>query len=408
MTSFQEQLTIGVILFVITSLFTLIYVKWDKICNFSEKKRIEWFPLQQTITFSIKHNEELNSGIYYEEINRVFLNNLKRYQLTKSISHRDFSDIFLFNDMEQAQEFRSRKSLDLILWGEFSSDHLKRGGEHESEIILNFTYGFRYSDGNKEQIEQSIQKRISEIMTVKNHWKIRENNSREDAGKVADGMFTVALFTLGLTLTNQGRFEEAEVIFDKLSAYLNDKNDQTANQLKEYLVICNINLMQMVLLKKKINWEQANKISKKIIKVSPNDKLGLIIAAISYYKIGDLPNSEIVTSKLMNAHPRSGAARINFAFIHILKGNYSDALRQYNRLFSNSDIDFGTVEVIDFLNQEFERTKEPALRYASGVITLNLNGDQDLAKRDLGEFLKLGSENKYGAMYRDAKNILLN
>lgn len=408
MTSLQEQVIVGLILLLISGLFTLIYKKWDKIYNYLERKRIEWFPLQQTITFSIKHNEKLNSGIYYEEIKKVFLNNLKKYKLEKSISHKDFSDIFLFNDTKQAQEFRNKKNLDLILWGEFSNDHLKRNGELESEIKLNFTYGYRYDVNNKVKIEQDIQRRVNEIGKIKNHWKIREDDSLEDVGKVADGMFTIALFTLGLSLTNQLRFEEAEIIFDKLSTYLNDRNDPMVSRLKEYLVTCNRFLLRIILSEKNIGWRQANKISKKIIEILPEDKFGLISVAISYYKIGDLDNSEVVTSKLIKAYPRSGAARINLAFMHILKGNYDRALRNYNRLFNNSEIDFETLEVVDFLNREFERTKEPALRYASGVITLKLNGDRSLAIRDLKEFISLVTEDSHGAMYFDAQSILLN
>ena len=402
---------VGIILLLISGILTggawLLYRYRKEISKYIKRKRIEWFPLQQTITFSVKHNEELNSGNYYEEIKKVFIGNIKKYNLTKSISYRDCSGIYMFGDVQQAIEFRNKKNLDLILWGEFSNDHLKRNGEHESEITLNFTYGFKHGDNNKEAVESDIQKRIQQIMLIKNNWKIRENNSLEDVGKVADGIFTVSVFVLALTLTNQHRFQEAENIFDKLSTYLNDRSDATAINLNEYLATCNYYLLHMVMTKKKVDWVQANKISNKILKVSPDDLDGLIIAAISFYKIGDMPSSESISSRLMTSYPRSGAARINFAFIHILKGNYGHALRHYNKVFSDSNIDFDVMPTIDILNQEYERTKEPALRYASGVLSLNLMGDSVLAEKDLREFLKLGNVEKHGVMYRDAQRILI-
>jgi tetratricopeptide (TPR) repeat protein len=395
-----------VILLAISGLFWLVWYKRRLFKNYFEKKIIHWFPQTQKITFSIKHNQELNSGIYYDEIKRVFAKNLEDYELSKAISHRDYSEIFLFGNIGEAIKFREKKNLDLVLWGGFSNDHLKIDGVHESEITLNFTYGFKHRKTNKDQIEKAINNRISQILAIKNHWKISEKNSLNDVGRVADTMFTTTVFTLGLTLTNQHRFNEALNIFNKLLKYLENRDDETSIRLNEYLVTCNEQLLAEVMKYKKADWHQANQIAGKILEASPNNLMGLIISAISYYKIGERDKSKNVTSKLMQAHPRSGSARINYAFLHILDGKYEHALRHYKKVIKGSRIDFGVVSTIDIVNQEYDLINEPALRFTTGFLNFYFDGDKVIARKDLEEFLELGTEEKYGAMYNEAKNML--
>lgn len=406
MTTFQENLIIAIAPVLVTGLGWLLYKHRKQISKCIKKLLTNNLPQNQTITFSIKRNEELNSGAYYDEIKRVYLFNLERYGLSEKISHKDFSDIFLFKDKNEAENYRNEKDLDLILWGEFSNDQLMRQGVKESEFTLNVTYGFNHHETNKEVVSSDITARIEKIIAIKNKWKIRNTESLEDVKDVADSLFTLSLFTLGLTLANRGRILDAAYIFEKLFIYLRDKNDTTLSLLKPYIKDCNLFLLAFEVKRKNIDWSVVCKLSSNILVVEPLDLNALVSSALSLYKLNRLAESELAVQKLIATYPRSGAARVNFAFMHVLKKNYDNALRQYKKVFSESNIDFATVEIIDFLNTEYEKTKEPALRFASGAISYYLNQDKNLAVKDLNEFLEIAIESTYGLMYKEARKIL--
>ncbi len=401
-----KEFVTGAALLFLSGAGWLFYICRNDIYLYIQRIKIEKLPSNQTVTFSIKHNEDLNSGAYYDAIKKVFLGNIEKYDLSKNVTHKDFSDVFLFKNKEEAENFRNSKDLDLILWGEFTDDRLMRNGVQESEFTLNVTYGFYHNENNKEAVSSDILARINKIVALKNKWKIRNTESLDDVKDVADSMFTLSLFTLGLSLANQGKISDAVYIFEKIFKYLHDKNDITLNLLRPYIKEGNFFLLVSESRKKNIDWSIICKLANNILLVDQLDLNAMIMASASLYKLGRFQESESIVQRMIQAYPRSGAARASFAFIYILKGGYDNALKHYKKLFLDSNVDFATVEIIDFLNIEYKRIKEPALRFASGAISYYLNNDYDLAAKDLKEFLDNADEASYGSMYKEAKKIL--
>lgn len=373
---------------------------WKLVC-------VSWYklvPQTQVITFAISHNDQLNSGLYYEEIKKSFLKNLKNYELSKFITYKDFSDIFLFTDNSEAEKFRNVKDLDLILWGEFLNDHLKRGGHIESEFSLNYTYGINHQGDNELEVKQKISERINAILSVKNKWLIRDNDSLDDVSDVADCFFSTSLFVLGLTLGNRGEIERSTFIFEKLYKYLEDKGDKLSQQLIPYIRDCYTLILSSLANKNKRNWDDIVSICEKLIEINPGDLFALTNLAHGQYQLGQITKSIEISQSMIDYDKKSGAARVNLAFFQAMAKNYTRALHHY-KLLLTSRPDFNSLEIIEFLNSEYKKTKEPALIFASGFISHFINGDDDLAREDFIEFMKNATEEKYGPMYREAERI---
>jgi hypothetical protein len=407
----KETLHITLLGLFVTGIATLIYrnySEWTKLLGiFLKKIFLKIFPQQQVVTFCVKHNE-INSGIYYEAIKSRFLHNLEQYKLDDIISYKDYSDIYFFKNTKEAERFRNKKDLSLILWGAFTNDKLKKGGSLESEFLLSFTYEFNYSKykNNREIIQKEFDKRIGQFLALKNKWSIRENESLQDVANVADGMFTVAIFTVALTLLNRGDVEKSTFVFNQLHKYLNQRTDVAASLLKPYVRQCSAILVKKAYREKKPDWKSIASLSQKIVDIQ-QDLDSLVTLAYSQYKSGNKEGSRNIVGRLMNSYPKSNAARVNFAFFQMLDGKYKDALRNYLQIFKVKNPDFSTVEIIDFLSTEYESAGEIGFLFVSAGISYYHNQDYVLAKHDIKKFLSKASLAKYGDMYLEGQRLLV-
>jgi len=118
-----------------------IYKNRQKIYNWFKKQRLIFFPVNFNIAFSLNFQEGINSGNYFKQIKKNIFNTIDNLNLQKQIKIRDFSDIKKFNNRNEAETFRNKKDIDLIIWGDFTNDFLKIDGENINEINLKFTYG---------------------------------------------------------------------------------------------------------------------------------------------------------------------------------------------------------------------------------------------------------------------------
>lgn len=406
----KEQINIGLFLGLVAFIGGLIYRNFSRLIkitlNILKKFNIKVLPHQQVLTFSVKHNDELNSGLYYEEIKKRFIKNLQDYNLCDVLTYKDFSDIVTFKNTGEAEAFRNKKDLSLILWGEFSNDHLRKEGDIESEFLLFFTYEFGHNKNNELQVRADFDKRIKQFLALKNKWIIRWKESSLDVAEVADGMFTVAVFTVGLSFLSRGKVEQSTLVFNELHKYLSHRTDSAAALLRPYVQECSILLVNKAIKEKNPNWQNVVLLIEKIIEITPKNSSSLVLLAYSLYKSGDKKRSFDIVIKLINFYPHSAAARVNLAFFQVLDGKYENALRNYKRVFNVPNPDFSTVEIIDFLSTEYNKTKEPGLLFASGAISYYHNGDIVLAKSDMKNFLSQATFSRYGNMFLEGRKIL--
>jgi len=381
---------------------SLLYKRKRYIIRWFKRKKLKLLPVRFNIALSLGFNEGLNSGNYFSQIKKNLLNMIDDNGLSKQLILGDFSDINRFDSREQAESFRNKKNIDLIIWGEFTNDGLKAKRETITKVNLKFTFGC--PDNKNRAIGSMLLLELTSNLAEKNYWQIVENNSLNDIEIVANNIFDISTYIVALTLKLYGRITQSLKLFEHLFRSLNNRSDDFRKKIIPHLLDCYSILIEEYGIKRK-NFGCGTEYCKKILQLDKDNFFALADLATFQYKNGDKDAAELSVNLLLEKYPGDPITKVNVAFIRILQKKYNNAYQHYKKLTEKGSIDFNTQEVIEFLGNEFTESREPALLYASGIISYYF-GDEKLAKIDLRKFIRLASENKYKPMYRNAKKIL--
>ena len=396
----------GLILSAITGVVGLIYKHRKGIAHWYKKCKIKYFPIKFNVALSIQFDKQFNSGRYFNEIKKQLIGIIEQMGLSNIIVLKDFSDIYLFPDKKEAEAYRQKKNLDLIVWGEFSEDGLKIDNQDINKMNLNFTYGYPRDTRDKEnRLGKAIILDINSRLALKNYWQIVDGNSYKDVEIISNNLSDISLYIVGLTLKFYGRLEESQEIFEKLFQKLNIKEDDFKNLVIPHLLDCYFLFIRDITLSKK-NFEKGIEYCNKMLALSENNHFALSNIAVFYYKTGDMKKCEEIVEKLLKLYPKDPITEIDVAFIRIMQKRYKNAFKHYNKVLSMEAVSFNPQEVIEFLGAEYEKCGEPALLYGSGIISYRFGGDKELTRMDLELFLKKANEKDYKEMYRKTKKIL--
>lgn len=387
--------------------FILMYRHRSWLLRILKKIKIKHFPAKFTVALSIKFNKDLNSGNYFLEIKKQFASIIGDLDLSNVISIEDFSDIYLFLSKEEAEQYRNKKNLDLLIWGSFSEDGLKVDGENVSKMKLNFTYGYpRNMNDRHDALGKAIILDIGSRLAIKNYWQILENNSYRDVEIVSNNLSDIAMYIIGLTLKFSGRLKESIEIFEKLIYKLTVKEDDFKNLVIPQLIDCYLLLIQDIVSSKK-SPEEGIVYCEKILKLDEKNFIALTHIALFYYRAGRRWDCDEIVERLLQLYPKSSVTELDVAFIRVMQKNYVNAFKHYENLsaMTMKDITFNPQDAIEFLSEQYKHSKEIALLYGSGVVSYYF-GDKIVAKEDFQKFVDKANDEKYGKMFREAKRLL--
>jgi hypothetical protein len=390
------------IIAVIGGISKIVYDYRKSIYLWYKRQKLRIAPANFNVALSLDFKESLNSGNYFNEIKRNLLSAIDDSGLFRHIKLVDFSDIKKFEDKKEAETFRENKDIDLIIWGGFSEDSLKLNNEHVSKIRLNFTYG--HPDDKNKILGSMILLDISSKIAVKNYWQIVESNSLKDIEIVSNNIFDIATYILGLTLKIYGHIIKSMSLFERLYNNLVARNDDFRKEIIPHLIDCYRLIITEYQMSRK-NLEKGKELCNKILNFDKDNLSALSHLALFQYKTNEKEKAEKTVQLLAEKHPKNPVTELDIAFFRILEKKYTSAFKHYNTLTGYEAINFNLQEVIEFLSIEYERQKEPALLYGSGILSMFF-GDKNIAKNDLQMFLEKANEQKYKSMYRKAKKLL--
>lgn len=374
-------------------------IRWFK------KQGFKFFPANFNILICLETKEGINTGSYFQELKSNLLTAIDKAGLSSFIKVKDVSDLHKFNNKEEAESFRKRKDIDLIIWGELSSDRLKQNGKSVSEVRLNFTYG--HPDDESKKLGEAIRFDINGRFALRNYWKIMEDSSFNDIKIVSSNIFDISLYILALTLKIYGQIEKSLTLFESLYKKYKETSDVFKESLKPHLYECYDLLIQNSLWNRRGN-QKAEDYSKRLLLINNTHYSALTGLALAQYRLGKILESEATVQEIQLLYPNSAATLVDVAFFQILKGRYGKAYETYKkliRIYKKQAPGFNAQQVLEFLYEEYERTKEPALLYATGIISWYF-GDPELARKDLEIFAGLQLIGKYKYMQNHAKRLL--
>ncbi|MBU0731745.1 hypothetical protein KKC88_02595 [Patescibacteria group bacterium] len=399
-----ESIISGLILLIIGGLGTACWTYRKQLYNWLRARKLQWFPANFNIALSIEFDEGLNSGSYFKQIKKNINQVLKEQDLDKYVVVQDFSDIKKFKNQEEAEKFRNKKDIDLIIWGDFTVDNLKKDGNNINKLNLSFTFG--HPDDKEKRIGKMILADLRSRMARKNYWNIIEHNSFEDIQIVSNNIFDLSIYTIALSLKIYGKIGKSIALLERLYNSLAKRNDDLIQSTAIHLIDdYTILVVEFGLNKKDFN--KGIEFCNKILKLDVNNHFALTNLATFLYKQGKIAEAQKVVTELQQKYPSSTLTIVDLAFFKILEKNYKSAFKCYEKLVSIpvERLGFNPLEVVEFLNNEYQKNKEPALLYGSGILSYYF-GDKIIAKNDLKLFLRKVNENSYKKMYRKAKKLI--
>lgn len=399
-----EFICSSLILMFIGGIGKTLYDYRQSIWIFIKKQRLKLFPVSFNVALSIEFEEGLNSGTYYQEITSNLKKAIEEQNLLDVLKLKDFSDIYKFDNREEAGNYREKKKLDLIIWGKFSKDNLKLDSKNVNVIDLNFTFGHPRDPDNK--IGHMIIMDIKSNLATKSYWKIVEDNSFEDVKIISNNLFDISIYIVAVSLKMFGRIGTTIKLLESLYENLTVRQDPFKERLVPHLINCYELIVLDAVFDKNI-YSIGKECCEKILKIKGNDLFGLSNLAVFQYHMGQKKEAKATVDKLLKSHPRAPVTEVDVAFFKILEKDYKGAFKHYQRLLNCTpeQLNFNIIYTIEFLNGIYDATKEPALLYARGFLSY-FYADKKIGRHDLKDFLKKGNDHTYKEMYRSAKRIL--
>ena len=383
---FQITIVSSVVLSAIFGICRKIYTNRHRIVLKAKKIRLFLFPIKFNVGIILKDDGGINLNTYSSEIKKEFSRLIDQGNLRRYIALKDISEIIEFKTKEDAEKFVTDKPLDLLIWGDFTSDLLQRDGVNITRLNLNFTY--RYNRDKENKIKTILALDISSRLAIKNYWEIVSKDSARDVQLVSNNLFDTATYILALSLKFTGRFTKSLAVFETLYNKLTHSEDSFALYVIDHVIDC----YQLLIVDDGVNrnnYKQALKYCKKYLQYKPDDFFALSNMALFEYRVGSKETAKELVLKLLKLYPNSLVVRVDVAFIRILQKNYNAAYKYYKDMsalpVSRVLPEFRPSDVAEFLLQEHDIKPDPAFLYGSGILSYYF-GDKVLGTKNLQEF----------------------
>jgi tetratricopeptide (TPR) repeat protein len=143
----------------------------------------------------------------------------------------------------------------------------------------------------------------------------------------------------------------------------------------------------------------------KVIKIDENNFNAHLNMAVFYWLKSDKQKAHSHTDRAWRIRPGHPLTRFNKAFFFLHDRNYEQALKQYKRIQYVGDTNI--IDVIEFLEQEYEKAKDNAgFLFAAGWLNLKF-ADQLRGREQLLEFVaKSTGDSSYSVLIEEAKRVL--
>ncbi|MEN8253203.1 MAG: hypothetical protein ABFQ62_02395 [Patescibacteria group bacterium] len=386
----------------------IFVLKQNAVIKFLKLHWLKYFSSNFNVGISIKKDSGKLSDAYHETIKEKLSEIVDKFNLSSEIRISFFSDIKTFKNKKEAIKFRKENDLDLLVWGNFSSESLKLDGETVIEPTLKFT--FKYPDNKDGRIGKSFGRELKSVLKSKKINLIKESSSLTDLKILPEKVFDICSYIVGVSSLLYGKIDASEKILESLLK--RNKNDQT-NFIKGVRAhLNNIYTYRIkTLILEKENYKNLLSVSEKMTSLNPSSISGLTAKAIAQFNSGEIKESEKTVALVQNKYPSEDVTNINVAFFRILQKKYNRALKYYKKLLRKKELDGGInpLQVVEFLEDQYDLNKnEKAYLFASGLINFKF-ADLKRGKELLKQFIR-SSKNieHYKTMRRCAKKLIDN
>jgi tetratricopeptide (TPR) repeat protein len=361
------------------------------------------------IAFVLETTDETKNLV--EEVKKFFRRSVDSQGIADIVDVRELPGDLKFTANSQAEKYLKAKDLRVLVWGDTTTATVN--GVKVSRFNINTTCQYNPVDENRKQdLIQDL-----ESGTRREVWGIQETNSLPGIEVVGGNVLEISLYTLAICLSSVPDIKYAEAsarILENLKEGLS-KREQNINfpnlnavnqQISKRLIDLYESISKFYYIEKH-DYEQAFLWSKKIHDMQPKSFFANLSLALYSWKKGDQDAAKKYTIEARNIDQGSPLPTLNFGFFSLYNGDFDKGLKNYRKLKSNWIEKTNAVEVVEFLEAEFDSSKKPALLFASGWLNSSFV-DYDRGLQQLNDFVALVKDNsEFDVLIKEAKKFLV-
>jgi len=143
------------------------------------------------------------------------------------------------------------------------------------------------------------------------------------------------------------------------------------------------------------------------VNLAPNDYFSNIQAARLSWETGDYQGARGYNNKASSLSDSSVCLHtLNFGYFSLYDGKFGNALKQYKKLTLAGLSNTNMLEVIEFIQQEYDKTSNPALLFGAGWLSVKF-GDKTLGIDLLKSFMSLDKdEQQHKPLIKETNKLL--
>lgn len=350
----------------------------------------------------------------YDEIFASFNRHIQQNRLEELVHIKLLPADIKFRGESDAQKYLDRKGLRLIIWGDTSRATL--AGTGVTIFNINVTYNF----DAKSMDDANQTKQIVDSSIKRKAWSIFDDNSLPGQLVVAENVIEIALFTLSVCLTSLyistrdiRMLSNSTRLLEQLRTQLIPRipNDnfpnliEVRNHISESLFI-QYSEAAVYFTREKRDPKESYEWAFKAVSLQPHHFEANIQMALSSWLVGDASGARKYSKIAQKIDPKNTLPYLNFAFFHFYNDKHAKALSYYKRLNNKIVNQTHILDVISFLEAEYDKTDKPALLFAAAWLS-NKYADSKRAALMMRTFMDLADgDDSYTKLLDESKAIL--
>jgi tetratricopeptide (TPR) repeat protein len=373
---------------------------------------VRWW--QPTDTRMLSIGFALDPGEESKELYKGIMSNLQREieacGLQDIVEVRRLPTDIHFSSNYEAERYLIKKGLRVLMWGDTTSG--KAGGESVS--VFNVKYSCQHAVRNDDQ-KAAIKSTLVEG-AQRTNWEVRHSDSLLGMKVVASNLAEVSLYVLAISLASTGIVEHVEravkILENLLSRLQPRKQDPNFPNINDFrrntsklLESAYKNLAGYYSVMKR-DYAAARGWALKCLELNDNDYDMTLAAARFHWELGNQSAAHTYAKKAHRLKPKAHAPYLNFGFLHFYNEKYVKALACYKKLDERILKETRIVDVVDFLEREYDKTKKEALFFAAGWLSCKF-GDRVRGEAMLHEFIqRVEKRGNFGRLALEAQTVV--
>ncbi len=294
-----------------------------------------------------------------------------------------------FKENRAAEKYAKNNGVDLLIWGDTESGTDK--GEKITILHPSFTFHLRTFGTDENVRELQLKKFLKTIEPIVKGKKLSINHTSTlpSIKIVSDNLSAVSLYMISKCLMSFGYLEMAYKYLLRLREEITNESEyldkKLIDELSKRLSLQLAEFLSYYFSVISIDHDKASYYCQQALSLNPGSLPALVNYARLLWLQGKRSQARQLSVLAWRTHPGNDIIRCNLAFFALVEGKYKKAIKSYNSI--KRDVQTNILDVIEFLEREFESSNDLALLFGAGYLNIR-SADTERGKQLLQKFVE--------------------